>query len=134
MDADGDMQLGGPSWDVKVGRRDSTTASFRGANNNIPPPTSGLANLTSLFAAQGLSQKDMVALSGTYVYVIIYILPTKRKRRQISNFFINLTGCHNKKQQTRTSGKFLVDWWLLKDKKSDSFICHLRSPNRTYNK
>ncbi|CAD6343932.1 unnamed protein product [Miscanthus lutarioriparius] len=66
MDADGDMQLGGPSWDVKVGRRDSTTASFRGANNNIPPPTSGLANLTSLFAAQGLSQKDMVALSGAH--------------------------------------------------------------------
>ncbi|CAO2143037.1 unnamed protein product [Urochloa humidicola] len=58
--------LGGPNWDVKVGRRDSTTASFSGANNNIPPPTSGLSNLTSLFAAQGLSQKDMVALSGAH--------------------------------------------------------------------
>jgi len=58
------MQLGGPTWNVKLGRRDSTAASFSGANNNIPPPTSGLANLTSLFAAQGLSQKDMVALSG----------------------------------------------------------------------
>ncbi|XP_062198239.1 peroxidase 4-like [Phragmites australis] len=63
---DGVVILGGPSWDVKVGRRDSTTASFTGANNNIPPPTSGLANLTSLFAAQGLSQKDMVALSGAH--------------------------------------------------------------------
>ncbi|KAL6870582.1 hypothetical protein ACP4OV_014430 [Aristida adscensionis] len=58
--------LGGPRWQVKVGRRDSTAASFSGANNNIPPPTSGLANLTSLFAAQGLSQKDMVALSGAH--------------------------------------------------------------------
>ncbi|KAL6906000.1 hypothetical protein ACP4OV_003601 [Aristida adscensionis] len=58
--------LGGPRWDVKVGRRDSTTASFSGANNNIPPPTSGLVNLTALFAAQGLSQKDMVALSGAH--------------------------------------------------------------------
>jgi len=67
------MQLGGPSWDVKVGRRDSRTASFSGANNNIPPPTSGLANLTSLFAAQGLSQKDMVALSGAYLYNSRYI-------------------------------------------------------------
>jgi hypothetical protein len=67
------MQLGGPSWDVKVGRRDSRTASFSGANNNIPPPTSGLANLTSLFAAQGLSQKDMVALSGAYLYYSHYI-------------------------------------------------------------
>ncbi|WVZ54863.1 hypothetical protein U9M48_005607 [Paspalum notatum var. saurae] len=60
------VTLGGPNWDVKVGRRDSTTASFSGANNNIPPPSSGLANLTSLFAAQGLSQKDMVALSGAH--------------------------------------------------------------------
>ncbi|KAM0842303.1 hypothetical protein ACQ4PT_058437 [Festuca glaucescens] len=60
------VALGGPSWEVKVGRRDSTTASFNGANNDIPPPTSGLANLTSLFAAKGLSQKDMVALSGAH--------------------------------------------------------------------
>ncbi|KAJ1273784.1 hypothetical protein BS78_05G011000 [Paspalum vaginatum] len=60
------VTLGGPNWDVKLGRRDSTTASFSGANNNIPPPSSGLANLTSLFAAQGLSQKDMVALSGAH--------------------------------------------------------------------
>lgn len=51
---------------MKVGRRDSTTASFAGANNNIPPPASGLANLTALFAQQGLSQKDMVALSGSH--------------------------------------------------------------------
>ncbi|CAN6330177.1 unnamed protein product [Urochloa humidicola] len=58
--------LGGPNWDVKLGRRDSTTASFSGANNNIPPPTSGHSNLASLFAAQGLSQKDMVALSGAH--------------------------------------------------------------------
>ncbi|VAI03728.1 unnamed protein product [Triticum turgidum subsp. durum] len=27
--------LGGPSWEVKMGRRDSTTASFIGAENNI---------------------------------------------------------------------------------------------------
>ncbi|CAM0874497.1 unnamed protein product [Alopecurus aequalis] len=58
--------LGGPSWEVKTGRRDSTTASFDGANNDIPIPTSGLANLTSHFAAKGLSQKDMVALSGAH--------------------------------------------------------------------
>ena len=66
---------------MKVGRRDSTTASFSGANNNIPPPTSGLANLTALFAAQGLSQKDMVALSGTYTKLAeitnyLLIIPT----------------------------------------------------------
>jgi peroxidase len=72
--------LGGPSWDVKVGRRDSTTASFSGANNNIPPPTSGLANLTSLFAAQGLSKKDMVALSGTSLHCYFNYLPTSSNK------------------------------------------------------
>jgi len=59
------LQLGGPNWDVKLGRRDARTASFSGANNNIPPPTSSLSNLISKFSAQGLSTKDMVALAGT---------------------------------------------------------------------
>nr|CAD67477.1 peroxidase [Asparagus officinalis] len=58
--------LGGPNWDVKLGRRDSRTANKTAANNEIPPPTSSLANLTSLFAAKGLSTKDMVALSGAH--------------------------------------------------------------------
>nr|CAL25300.1 properoxidase [Picea abies] len=58
------VELGGPSWTVMLGRRDSTTASKNGANNNIPPPTSSLSNLISLFQAQGLSTKEMVALSG----------------------------------------------------------------------
>uniref|UniRef100_A0A5B7C9T0 Peroxidase n=1 Tax=Davidia involucrata TaxID=16924 RepID=A0A5B7C9T0_DAVIN len=59
--------LGGPSWDVKLGRRDSKTASFSDANSGvIPPPNSGLSNLISRFGAVGLSAKDMVALSGSH--------------------------------------------------------------------
>ncbi|XP_059429952.1 peroxidase 4-like [Corylus avellana] len=59
--------LGGPSWDVKVGRRDSKTASFSDANSGvIPPPTSTLANLINRFSSKGLSAKDMVALSGAH--------------------------------------------------------------------
>ncbi|XP_040993818.1 peroxidase 4-like [Juglans microcarpa x Juglans regia] len=57
--------LGGPNWAVKVGRRDSKTASFSDANNgNLPPPTFNLTNLISSFRAKGLSTQDMVALSG----------------------------------------------------------------------
>lgn len=59
-------QLGGPSWNVKLGRRDSTTASSSGANSNIPGPSSSLQNLISSFSNQGLSANEMVALSGTY--------------------------------------------------------------------
>ncbi|EYU46002.1 hypothetical protein ABFS82_04G082400 [Erythranthe guttata] len=59
--------LGGPEWDVKVGRRDSKTASLAAANSGvIPPPTSTLNNLVNRFQARGLSTKDMVALSGAH--------------------------------------------------------------------
>ncbi|CAN8257106.1 unnamed protein product [Cochlearia groenlandica] len=58
--------LGGPNWNVKVGRRDARTASQAAANNNIPPPTSSLSQLISSFSAVGLSTRDMVALSGAH--------------------------------------------------------------------
>ncbi|KAM4095943.1 hypothetical protein ACJW30_08G069300 [Castanea mollissima] len=59
--------LGGPKWDVKLGRRDSKTASFSAANNGvIPPPSSTLSILITRFKAKGLSTKDMVALSGAH--------------------------------------------------------------------
>ncbi|RDY03290.1 Peroxidase 4 [Mucuna pruriens] len=56
--------LGGPAWDVKLGRRDARTASQSAANNGIPRPTSNLNQLISRFNALGLSTKDLVALSG----------------------------------------------------------------------
>ncbi|KAI3916446.1 hypothetical protein MKW92_005903 [Papaver armeniacum] len=58
--------LGGPRWKVPLGRRDARTASQSAANNNIPPPTSSLANLIASYKAQGLSKEDMVALSGAH--------------------------------------------------------------------
>ncbi|KAL0419209.1 UNVERIFIED_CONTAM: Peroxidase 4 [Sesamum radiatum] len=59
--------LGGPNWEVKVGRRDSKTASLSAANNGqLPPPTSTLTNLINRFQAKGLSTKDMVVLSGAH--------------------------------------------------------------------
>ncbi|TKY56585.1 Peroxidase 4 [Spatholobus suberectus] len=58
--------LGGPFWKVKLGRRDSKTAFFRIANTQgvLPSPFGSLSNLISSFQKQGLSPKDMVALSG----------------------------------------------------------------------
>jgi len=57
------MQLGGPSWTVLLGRRDSTTASKDNAERDLPAP-SFIANLTQSFANKNLSVTDMVALSG----------------------------------------------------------------------
>lgn len=60
------VSLGGPTWNVKVGRRDAKTASQSAANTGIPAPTSSLSQLTSRFSALGLSSKDLVALSGAH--------------------------------------------------------------------
>ena len=58
------MQLGGPSWTVLLGRRDSTTASKENAERDLPAPSFDLANLTQSFANKNLIITDMVALSG----------------------------------------------------------------------
>ncbi|CAH8316997.1 unnamed protein product [Eruca vesicaria subsp. sativa] len=55
---------GGPSWDVEVGRKDSRTASKQAATNSLPSPNSTVPILISIFQNLGLSQTDMVALSG----------------------------------------------------------------------
>ncbi|TVU47136.1 hypothetical protein EJB05_06721, partial [Eragrostis curvula] len=58
------VQLGGPSYDLPLGRRDARTASQAAANNSIPAPTFSLDRLVSSFASHGLSIQDLVALSG----------------------------------------------------------------------
>ena len=59
---------------MKLGRRDSTTASLSLTDANLPKFTDDLDRLTSLFREKGLSERDMVALSGLSLinYSIIY--------------------------------------------------------------
>ncbi|KAJ1416336.1 Secretory peroxidase [Sesbania bispinosa] len=56
----------GPKWKVRVGRRDSTTASRAAANANIPAPFFSLSQLIDNFKKHGLNEKDLVALSGAH--------------------------------------------------------------------
>ncbi|XP_021670932.2 peroxidase 11 [Hevea brasiliensis] len=58
--------VGGPYWDVPVGRKDSKTASFELASANIPTADEGLVSIISKFLYQGLSVTDTVALSGAH--------------------------------------------------------------------
>ncbi|KAG9139270.1 hypothetical protein Leryth_011277 [Lithospermum erythrorhizon] len=60
------VALGGRSWSVVLGRRDSTTASLSAANGNLPPPNFNLSQLLSSFSNKGLSATDLVALSGAH--------------------------------------------------------------------
>ncbi|KAM3235155.1 hypothetical protein P3L10_015191 [Capsicum annuum] len=61
---DASVAVGGPSWIVKLGRRDSTSANKTLANTDISGPFDSLNKLISRFANKGFSTRDMVALSG----------------------------------------------------------------------
>ncbi|KAG5081120.1 hypothetical protein AAZX31_02G218700 [Glycine max] len=60
------VTLGGPSWNVGLGRRDSTTASKDAATTDIPSPLMDLSALISSFSNKGFNTKEMVALSGAH--------------------------------------------------------------------
>ncbi|XP_054785171.1 cationic peroxidase 1-like [Prosopis cineraria] len=60
------VALGGPSWTVQLGRRDSTTASLSSANSDLPAPSLDLSALITVFANKGFTAKEMVALSGAH--------------------------------------------------------------------
>ncbi|KAI8523481.1 hypothetical protein RHMOL_Rhmol13G0077100 [Rhododendron molle] len=58
--------LGGPTWAVQLGRRDSTTASLSTANSDLPSPFMDLSALISTFSDKGFTAKEMAALSGSH--------------------------------------------------------------------
>ncbi|KAE8807335.1 Cationic peroxidase 1 [Hordeum vulgare] len=68
---DGTVLLGGPTWEVNLGRRDSMTASMDLANRDLPPPFANLVNpdgsgLIARFANKGLNATMMTVLSGAH--------------------------------------------------------------------
>ncbi|KAJ6865520.1 peroxidase 2-like [Populus alba x Populus x berolinensis] len=58
--------LGGPTWAVQLGRRDSTTARKTTADKDIPTPVMNLTDLINIFKKHGLDERDLVALSGAH--------------------------------------------------------------------
>ncbi|XP_062113089.1 peroxidase P7-like [Humulus lupulus] len=63
---DASVAVGGPSWNVKLGRRDSTTANLAEAQRDLPLTNLSVSGLISNFAKKGLNKRDMVALSGSH--------------------------------------------------------------------
>ncbi|KAI9168984.1 hypothetical protein LWI28_004953 [Acer negundo] len=58
--------VGGPYWDVPLGRKDSKTAGNELVSTNLPTAQEDLLSIISKFLYQGLSVTDMVALSGAH--------------------------------------------------------------------
>ncbi|KAJ3689670.1 hypothetical protein LUZ61_018834 [Rhynchospora tenuis] len=57
---------GGITYDVPSGRRDGTISRASEALANLPPPFADVNTLTRMFGNKGLSQDDMVTLSGAH--------------------------------------------------------------------
>ena len=60
------LQAGGNAYQVPAGRRDGAVSRASDTNGNLPPPTANVAQLTQMFGAKGLTQRDMVVLSGAH--------------------------------------------------------------------
>ncbi|XP_014513271.1 cationic peroxidase 1 [Vigna radiata var. radiata] len=58
------FELGGPRWEVPLGRRDSTTASLAESNSDLPAPFFDLDSLISAFAKKNFTVEELVTLSG----------------------------------------------------------------------
>lgn len=57
---------GGPSYSVELGRRDGRISTKASVQRKLPHPTFNLDKLNTMFASNGLSQTDMIALSGAH--------------------------------------------------------------------
>ena len=88
---------------MRLGRRDSTTASRSLADSDIPRATTSLANLIGMFNGKGLSERDMVALSGVCL----------NKNMNSSNNFLGLNIYLNTRMYCRQS--LTKDFILIQD-------------------
>jgi peroxidase len=59
-------QVGGNAYQVPSGRRDGNVSVAQEASGNLPPPTASVTQLSQIFGGKGLTQADMVALSGAH--------------------------------------------------------------------
>ncbi|MQL88139.1 hypothetical protein Taro_020697 [Colocasia esculenta] len=57
---------GGPFFPVELGRLDGKISTKAGVRHNLPHPNFDLDQLNTMFASHGLTQTDMIALSGAH--------------------------------------------------------------------
>ncbi|KAG5116650.1 hypothetical protein AAZX31_15G155400 [Glycine max] len=57
---------GGPFYEVELGRRDGRISTIASVQRQLPHPDFNLDKLNSMFSFHGLTQTDMIALSGAH--------------------------------------------------------------------
>ncbi|XP_054803161.1 peroxidase 55 [Prosopis cineraria] len=58
--------VGGPSFNVELGRRDGLVSIASRVEGNLPKANFNLNQLNAIFSRHGMSQTDMIALSGAH--------------------------------------------------------------------
>ncbi|KAM7528920.1 hypothetical protein LguiB_032330 [Lonicera macranthoides] len=58
--------LGGPSYEVVLGRRDSRSTSLAAVNGQLPGPSFNVSQLISAFGSKGFTAEEMVVLLGAH--------------------------------------------------------------------
>ncbi|PWA86724.1 peroxidase 1 [Artemisia annua] len=60
------QMAGGPSYPVELGRLDGLSSTAASVNGKLPKANQNLDQLNAIFAANGLNQTEMIALSGAH--------------------------------------------------------------------
>lgn len=58
--------VGGPFYDVRLGRKDGLVSLAATVEGNLPRPTMSMSEIIKLFSSRGFSIQEMVALSGAH--------------------------------------------------------------------
>lgn len=67
------QQANGPSYEVETGRRDGVISNLSLAEN-MPDISDSIQILKAKFSDKGLSEKDLVVLSGTLSLIISFFI------------------------------------------------------------
>lgn len=71
------VQAGGPSYPVELGRLDGLSSTAASVNGKLPKANQNLDQLNAIFAANGLNQTEMIAVSGNMKTKMIKISDSK---------------------------------------------------------
>ncbi|KAK6931118.1 hem peroxidase [Dillenia turbinata] len=58
--------VGGPHYEVQLGRKDGFISNVSQVEGNYPRPTMSMSEIISIFASKGFSVQEMVALAGAH--------------------------------------------------------------------
>ncbi|KAK1275447.1 Peroxidase 16 [Acorus gramineus] len=75
---------GGPSYAVELGRLDGRISTRAGVRHRLPHPDFNLNRLNAMFASHGLTQTDMIALSGAHTLGFAHCNRFTRRIRKFS--------------------------------------------------